>query len=282
MKLAFSTLGCPAWDLDRVAAAAVEYGYEALEIRALCGSLDLLARPEFQPDRTAQTLALLAERGLTICCLDTSCRFDAADWAVRTEQEEIALAHAALASRLGAPLIRVFPDRIPAGENREATRDRIAASLASVARRVPDGVRIGLETHGDFAAASAAAEIVQLADHASVRIIWDAANSTAAGDTPAQAAAALAPWLAHVHLRDARPQAGAILWQPVLAGCGSVSFDGVFAALASLRYGGHVCFEWEKYWHPDLEEPEIALPDFAAAAQTQLRRVSRSGAADAW
>jgi sugar phosphate isomerase/epimerase len=175
----------------------------------------------------------------------------------------------------------VFPDTIPPGESREATRDRIAASLARVAPRLPGGVRIGLETHGDFAAASAAAEIVRLADHASVRIIWDAANSTAAGDTPARGAAVLAPWLAHVHLRDARPQAGAVLWQPVLAGRGNVSFHGVFDALASIGYDGHVCFEWEKYWHPDLEEPEIALPDFAAAAQSQLRRLSRSGAADA-
>jgi hypothetical protein len=28
-------------------------------------------------------------------------------------------------------------------------------------------------------------------------------------------------------------------------------------------YKGCYTFEWEKLWHPDLEEPEIAFADFA-------------------
>ncbi len=280
MKLAFSTLGCPSWDLTQVVGAALRHGFEAIELRALSGSLDLLARPELHPGRIEQTRAWLAERGLAICCLDTSCRFDAEDAAVRREQEEIACRHADIAAALGAPLVRVFPDRIPPGTTREAARDRIAESLARVAHRLPAGVRVALETHGDFAAGAAAAEVVRLAGHPGVAIVWDAANSAASGETPARTVDFIAPWLAHVHLRDARPQPGAALWQPVLAGRGRVSFEEVFDALARIGYGGAVSFEWEKYWHPELEEPEVALPDFAAAARVQLRRVSRCGAAD--
>jgi len=33
--------------------------------------------------------------------------------------------------------------------------------------------------------------------------------------------------------------------------------------LEKLMYGGFISFEWEKKWHPELAEPEIAIPQFA-------------------
>jgi hypothetical protein len=39
----------------------------------------------------------------------------------------------------------------------------------------------------------------------------------------------------------------------------------VVDALVRLGYEGYVSFEWEKYWHPEIEEPEISIPDFASA-----------------
>jgi sugar phosphate isomerase/epimerase len=275
MKLAFSTLGCPQWGLEKVAEVAVALGYEGLELRALDGSLDLLARPELRPGAIAATRARLADLGLSICCVDTSCSFDSADDGERRAQVEIAVRHCALAAALGAPLVRIFPDKIPAGATREATRDRIAASLGEVARRVPDGVHVGLETHGDFARGAAAAEIAGMADHRAVALIWDVANSLAAGDTVGEAARAVAPFLAHVHLRDARPVEGREHWLPVLAGSGAVPFGEAIAALEGLGYDGYVSFEWEKYWHPEIEEPEVALPDFAAAMRRALAGAGR-------
>jgi len=82
-------------------------------------------------------------------------------------------------------------------------------------------------------------------------------------------AAAVAPYLAHVHLRDARPEGGEH-WTPVLVGRGLVPFAEVVAALRSLRYDGFVSFEWEKYWHPEIEDPEVSLPDFAGAMRKIL------------
>ena len=35
------------------------------------------------------------------------------------------------------------------------------------------------------------------------------------------------------------------------------------AALKQLRYKGFVSFEWEKQWHPELEDAAIAVPHFA-------------------
>jgi len=80
-----------------------------------------------------------------------------------------------------------------------------------------------------------------------------------------EAAQAAAPYLAHVHLRDARPVKDQEHWVPVLAGHGAVSFTAAVNALRGLEYDGYISFEWEKYWHPEIEEPEVALPDFVKA-----------------
>ena len=276
IKLAFSTLGCPRWELPRVARAAREYGYQGVELRALGGQLDLVSRPEFAAGEIVRTRDWLAEQGLVVCCVDTSCTFDSADVAERRKQEDVAARHCELAAALGAPLIRVFPDKVPEGATREETRDRVAESLRRVAERAPAGVRVGLETHGDFAAGSATAEIIRLADHPAARVIWDAANSFSTGEAVEESARAVAPYLAHVHLRDARPM-GKEHWTPVLAGRGLVPFGQVVAALRGIGYEGFVSFEFEKYWHPEIEEPEVSLPDFADA----MRRVLGDAAAAA-
>jgi sugar phosphate isomerase/epimerase len=276
LKLAFSTLGCPDWELSKIAEAAQVYGFDGIELRAIAGELDLLNRLEFQKREVATTRQWLTDQGLSICCLDTSCRFDSPDENERSTQIEVAIKYAELAAALGAPLIRVFPDSINEGSTREKTRDHIAESLREVAIRAQQGVSVGLETHGDFARGSIAAEIVGMANHPNVKLIWDVANSLAAGDSIEIAARDVAPFLAHVHLRDAQPVDGEQHWLPVLAGRGEVSFHEVVNALTSLNYDGYISFEWEKYWHPEIEEPEVALPDFARAIRRALNSESPS------
>lgn len=254
MKLAFSTLGCPEWDLETVIGAARKFGYEGIELRALAGSLDLLSRADLtRPAR------------VEICCVDTSCAFHSPDSSERANQVGIAVGYAELAAKLGAPLIRVFPDKIQPGAQRDETRDWIADCLRAVAERMPDGVDVALETHGDFARAEAAVEIANLADHPRVKLIWDIANSVAAGDAIEEAGRVVQPYLAHIHLRDAKPVTGSEHWLPVLAGHGRVSFAKALAVIRELNYDGYISFEWEKYWRPEIEEPEVALPDFINA-----------------
>ena len=265
MKLAFSTLGCPDWDLAEVIAGARKYGYVGFELRALGGSLDLPGRDEFAAKQIATTREYLKREGVEICCVDTSCTFHSVDASERAAQVKMALVHAELAARLDAPLIRVFPDTIQPGAERAQTRDWIAACLHEIAEQMPVDVDVALETHGDFARAEATVEIVELANHSKVKLIWDVANSVAAGDTIEQAAATVQPHLAHIHLRDAKPVSGSKHWLPVLAGRGLVSFADAVIAIRNLNYNGYISFEWEKYWHPEIEEPDIAFPDFINA-----------------
>jgi hypothetical protein len=40
------------------------------------------------------------------------------------------------------------------------------------------------------------------------------------------------------------------------------------AVLVKGGYKGYYCFEWEKAWHPEIEDPEVAFPHYA----DQMRR----------
>jgi sugar phosphate isomerase/epimerase len=117
-----------------------------------------------------------------------------------------------------------------------------------------------------------------MADHENVKLIWDVANSVNAGDSISHAARVVEPYLAHVHLRDARPVTGSEHWLPVLAGRGNVSFAETLDTIEALNYDVYVSFEWEKYWHPEIEEPEVAFPDFInAIRKLQSDTTKRSG-----
>jgi len=57
----------------------------------------------------------------------------------------------------------------------------------------------------------------------------------------------------------------------VLTGTGEVPVKRQIAALAKVGYRGFYSFEWEKRWHANIEEPEIALTQFARVAAGYLR-----------
>src|SRR4030095_12395302 len=177
MKLAFSTLGCPDWEVPQIVQTAQRLGYQGVELRAVGGTLDLLERPEFTSGQVRTTLSQFVDRNIEVCCVDTSCAFHSPVERERSIQVDVAVAHAELAAALQAPFIVVCPDKVKAGATREETRDYIVESLTRIAQRLPGEVAVALETHGDFARTEAARDVVTLVDHPQVKLIWDVANS---------------------------------------------------------------------------------------------------------
>ena len=64
----------------------------------------------------------------------------------------------------------------------------------------------------------------------------------------------------------------AVFLLPVLAhplcriGAGEVPLAAICRALTDRGYDGYFALEWEKRWHPELPEPDVALTDFARFA----------------
>jgi sugar phosphate isomerase/epimerase len=271
MKLSFSTLGCPAWTLRQVIDLARRERYDGVELRFIEGDAALWKRPEFTGAGLADSRSALRDAGLAVSCVDTSCFFHSPDAAERGRTLEEGRRMIALAASLGAPGIRIFGDRVQPGATRDDTEGWIGDALQVLGTEAASaGLEAWLETHGDFAPASATAAIVRRAGGRGTGVIWDPANAYAeSGELPADGLAILGGLVRHVHVKDIRqgemsdPAVPASAWKPVLTGTGTFPLGQVLDLLDAAGFAGHVSFEWEKRWHPQLEEPEIALPHFA-------------------
>src|SRR5436853_3341577 len=108
--LAFTTLACPDWSWEQTIQKAVEYGYQGVELRGVEGEMDLTKAAPFTGNQLAATKRELADRGLAIPCLDTSCRFD--QEASLGNNIDEGKRHIDLATALDATCIGVLGDRI--------------------------------------------------------------------------------------------------------------------------------------------------------------------------
>jgi glucosamine-6-phosphate deaminase len=273
-RLAFSTLGCPSWPLGRVLDAAGRMGYDGVELRFVESDDALWARPELTGSGFRETLARLADAGLAVPCVDTRSFFHQPDPAARRLAVEEAERTAEVAARLGAPGIRVFGDRVQPGADLASTRAWIVECLAELRDRLRGtGVEVWLETHGDFATAATTRSLLEEAGSDGLGAVWDPANAFSEfGEEPETGASALGRFLRHVHLKDERrPPDGKIPWPPVLPGRGDFPADRVLGWLRAAGREPWVSFEWEKRWHPEIEEPEVALPHFLGWAADRLR-----------
>ncbi|HLY62503.1 MAG TPA: sugar phosphate isomerase/epimerase, partial [Terriglobia bacterium] len=77
-------------------------------------------------------------------------------------------------------------------------------------------------------------------------------------------------WIRHTHLKDSVMVNGEAHY--VLTGTGSVPVKRQMQALAATGYKGYFCFEWEKLWHPDIAEPEVAIANYAKVVPTYLEK----------
>jgi sugar phosphate isomerase/epimerase len=170
-----------------------------------------------------------------------------------------------LAHRLRAPYVRVFPNQLVKGEERRVTIDRIITGLRELGDHTKgSAVTVVVESHGEFATSPPLLEIIRGADHPNVAFLWDAHHTCVAGESPAETFKQLGRYVRHTHLKDSRaPKGDENRRRYVLTGSGEVPVKETVKVLAAGGYRGYYSFEWEKRWHPEIEEPEVAIPHYA-------------------
>ena len=262
MKYAFSTLACPAWSIEQVVEAATTLGYDGVELRLLDGAV---IDPRADRAKVEQAVARSRAAGVEVCALDSSCTFNHADPGAREREVSDLLRWIDLAEDLQVPLVRVFGGHARPGlapEPPEVVNDWVAEALSRAAPTAEQaGVTVVLETHDAFSSARRVAAVLDRVDSPRVAALWDSHHPYRVGETPQDVIDALGPRIAHVHVKDARrttPDGSA--WQLVLLGEGEVPVREQLQALERHGYSGYVSVEWEKKWHPEIAEPEIALP----------------------
>jgi sugar phosphate isomerase/epimerase len=141
-------------------------------------------------------------------------------------------------------------------------------------------VAIAIETHDSFSASSVVAELLAMVDSRWVGALWDTHHPHRMGDLPTEVYERLGPRVLHVQVKDARrspSHKGG--WQLVPMGEGEVRVREIIGLLAAGGYSGYISLEWEKYWHPEIEEAQIALPEQLKVLEKWVQELAGNGGA---
>ncbi|MEA5256273.1 sugar phosphate isomerase/epimerase family protein [Arcicella aquatica] len=263
--LSFSTLGCPNWSFDTILKYAVANAYDGIEIRGIQKQLDLTKCPEFSAVNIAETKRKVADNKLKIVDLGSSTELHHANPVKRKAQLDDAKRFIDLASKLDCPFIRVFPNDLPKEQRDDETIDLIIKGLLELGDYAKgSSVTVLLESHGKVIQADILLKIMKASEHPNVGMIWDIFNMwSVTKESPTYVYQQLHQYIRHTHIKDANLVNGKEEY--VLLGKGETPLAEAIKVLTKGGYKGYYCFEWEKLWHPEIQEPEIAIPDFPIA-----------------
>jgi sugar phosphate isomerase/epimerase len=245
------------------------WGYAGVELRLIDGQLIDSSMPGSERIRVKQTIA--AAR-LPIVCVGSSIILTSEDAGPELRR------FLELANEWESPLIRVYGG--PLAEEPKARRIQIEAAAGVLQEAVPLAERLGvaitIETHDSFSASSLVAELLAMVDSRWVGALWDTHHPHRMGERPAEVYEHIGPRVLHLQVKDARRstehRSG---WQLVPLGEGEVPVREIIRLLAAGGYRGYLSVEWEKYWHPEIEEPEIALPQQLEVLEEWVQDLAR-------
>ena len=269
MKVGFSTLACPGWDLEKIITQGSALGYDGVEIRGLRGELNLPLIPEIagRPDRTR---ALFEEHKLELLCLGCSATLDPKPRGDLAKQKASLIEHIELAGALGCPFVRILAGEVQSWDNERALVSRVASALIEmvpVASR--HGVTILIENGGDLRGSEALWFLVDAVSHPSVRACWSQFQAAAIGERATTSIPRLGQKLAMVHLCDGTFEGG-LLTNYAPLGEGTTELDRQIELLRGIAFDGYLTFEWPKLWVHSLAEPDESLPAAIAFVRSQL------------
>lgn len=300
-KTAFSTLSCPDWSFRDLIEKGTAFGFDGVEIRLLERETDLPAHPAFQPSQLEHRRRELDEAGFRICTLSSSVNFHSPDTSVRNNMLDTGRRYLDLARTLGAESIRVFGDvlqptssgSVPLDDvslkQRQTTIGNVTDGLQKLGEYAePLGLSVVIETHGDFANSVLMREVMDGVECPSVGVLWDTHHPWRFfGEHLPTTFDRLKDRIKHTHWKDSvvRPQqlvvnetqTAADEAHELMSGHQHADYvlfrGGEFPAvecmwlLKSAGYDGWFSYEWEKMWHPEIEDPELALPLFPPKIQ---------------
>jgi len=275
--LSFSTLGCPDWSFTQITDFAAAHGYDGIELRGIQREMELTKTKELNtPQSRQETLKIMKDKGLRFVDLGSSATLHFADPIERQKNMDEGRRYIDLAQQLDCPFVRVFPNSLPKDLDKAAAIDLIVKGLLELADHAKgSNVSVLVESHGDLVKISDLETVMRLAKHPNSGMVWDVTNMwTITHEPPVDAYKVLKPYIKHTHIKDAKIADGKV--QYVLLGRGEVPIFSAIDALAKSGYKGYYSFEWEKLWHPEIDESDVAIADYARLMKAHFLNGSKS------
>ncbi len=270
--LSFSTIGCPDWTFQQIVDFAVANNFNGLEIRGIFRELELTKCKEFSnAENILATNKLMKENRLQFVDLGSSAAMHHSDKIERQKNLSEAKRFIDLAQQIQCPYIRVFPNNLPKDQDRNVTIDLIIQGLIELGDYAKgSGVTVLLESHGELVESADLQKIMQSANHKNVGLVWDIVNMwSVTKEPPAEVYAVLKKYIRHTHIKDLKFVNGKE--QYTLLGTGEAPIFETIDILNNNDYKGYYSFEWEKLWHPEIDEPEVAIAHYSKVMKAHFK-----------
>lgn len=254
-QLAFSTLGCGELELSEALALAASRQVDAIELRTLGGSNDILDyfRARFT---TPEALgAVVQASGIAVASVDTSIEAISAGVADRQELMDLAPWVAAA----DAPRIRLFDGGETGSDAEIDSAGELVAWWHDYCAAEGWQFDLAIETHDALAQPEALQRFIDRVPMG--RILWDTHHTwKEGGEMPHRTWQRLRGRTDHLHIKDSRAERDVFTYVP--PGQGSFPFNDLMFGLDADRFGGTVSLEWERHWFPELPPITEALDGF--------------------
>lgn len=270
MKIGFSSLVCPNWDLATIIDEAAALGFHGVELRGLQGELHLPLSPQLSKN-PRQVAELFKEKKVELVCLGSSVTLDSRDPRKVAEQKGILGEYLELAAQLGCPYVRMFAGEIQKWDNQRAAQARIAEALISlIPLATSHGVTVLVENGGDLARSEELWFLIDAVNHPAVKGCWNVCHGRTVLERPTVSFPRLGTKVALVHLSDAQFDPTGVLLEYKPLGQGNAEVTRAIEILRGLAYQKYIMFEWPKRWMPQLPEPAAALAEAAKFLKAAL------------
>ncbi len=270
MKIGFSSLICPTWNLETIVTRASELGFDGIELRGLCGELHLPMAAELSGDADG-VRKLLQDHNVELVCLGASPTLTSRDSSELARQKSAIIEFIELAARLGCPNVRIFVGEVPRRDDRQMCLSRVAAALISlvpVATR--NQVTLLIENGGDYCSSSDLWFLVDAVGHPAIQACWSQCHAMSLSERPTNSIPRLGGKIGLVHVCDADFDEQGVLLDYQTPGQGQTEISRQIELLKGMMYNGYLMFEWPKLWVDALPAAETVLPDVVSYLHGRL------------
>ncbi len=263
-KLCYTTLGTPSWGWQEIIDKAVLYNYKGVEVRGVQDQINILDSPYFKGTAWKESKRIADDAGIEVVNLNTSAHLHEHDKVKRQKNIDEVKGYIDLAEKMDSSFVRVFPDKFPEGYTKEATVNLMKQTLQELGEYAKgSGVKVLLDAHGALVRSADIDEVLKVQNPKVTGLIWDFFNMHyQTGESPSEMMKVLKNYVSFVQLKDGY-LSNKEKHDYTLMGDGEVPYKEILMLLDTMNYKGFVSFEWEKRWHPELADPDVALPAFS-------------------
>src|SRR5581483_11081783 len=183
MKFAFSTISCPKWDFETIAARAKEYGYDGVEIRGFLNESILTAANVFLTD-PGKLKYLFGSAGVSVCCLASSIAMTGSKKRDGILAQDLKR-YIETAKQLDCPLVKIFDTSVRPGQTRASAGAKLGDWLLPLGDFAAEhDVTIVVENALSIRNAKEMWAILDRVNHPAIAACWDVFNAALIGESP--------------------------------------------------------------------------------------------------